>query len=121
MKSLGNVLWFILGGFLTSIGFFLTGVVLCITILFIPVGLQYFKLARFVLWPFGKKVTSVNPSGFKKVINVIHAIFGGWINALILLLVGVIFCVTIIGIPFGKQYFKMAHFVLLPLGNDFQE
>lgn len=120
MKTLGNVLWLIFGGFFYSIGLFLAGVLLCVTILFIPVGLQYFKLARFVLWPFGKKVTEVNPSGFKKVINILHAILGGWVTALLMLLTGVILCITIIGIPFGKQYFKMAHFVLLPLGNDFQ-
>ena len=120
MKTLGNVLWFVFGGFISAVVLFLEGVLLCITILFIPVGLQYFKLARFVLWPFGKKVTEVNPSGFKKVLNIIHAILGGWVNALGMLLVGVLLCITIIGIPFGKQYFKMAHFVLLPLGNDFK-
>ena len=120
MKTFGNVLWLIFGGFFSAVGLFLTGVILCITILFIPVGLQYFKLARFVLWPFGKEVVEVDPSGFKKFLNILYAILGGWINAFIMLLIGVLLCITIIGIPFGRQYFKMAHFVLLPLGNDFE-
>ena len=120
MKTLGNVLWFIFGGFLWCIGLFLEGLLLCITIIGIPVGLQLFKLARFVLWPFGKKVTAVSPSGFKKVLNILWAILGGWLNALGMFLTGLLLCITIIGIPFGKQYFKMAHFILLPLGNDFK-
>ena len=119
MKTLGNVLWIIFGGLLWSIGIFLEAIIACITIIGIPVGLQLFKLAKFVLWPFGKKVKAVKPSGIKTVLNVIWAIFFGWENALLMFLTGAILCITIIGIPFGKQYFKMAHFLLLPLGNDF--
>ena len=119
MKTLGNILWFLLGGFITAILYFIEGILLCITIIGIPVGLQMFKLAGFVFWPFGKKVTAVNPSGFKTVLNILWAILFGWENALGALLIGVIFCITIIGIPFGRQFFKIAHFVLLPLGNDF--
>ena len=119
MKTLGNIIWVIFGGFFWAVADFLTGLLLCITIIGIPVGLQMFKLAGFVLWPFGKKVTAVKPSGFKTVLNVIWAILFGWEMALGYLLTGVIFCITIIGIPFGRQYFKIAHFVLLPLGNAF--
>ena len=120
MKTLGNILWFILGGVFWALDLFVTGVLLCITIIFIPVGIQMFQLGKFVLWPFGKQVTLVAPSGFKAVINFIWAILFGWIIALGFLLTGVLLCITIIGIPFGKQYFKMAHFVLLPLGRDFR-
>ncbi len=104
MKTIGNILWLILGGFFGAIEAFLEGVLLCITIIFIPVGLQMFKI----------------PSGFKTVINVIWCITGGIIHFLVYGLVGVIFCITIIGIPFGKQYFKLARFILTPLGHDFQ-
>lgn len=119
MKTIGNIIWVIFGGLFWAIIDFITGIVLCVTIIGIPIGLQMFKFAGFVLWPFGKQVKEVKPSGFKLVLNVLWAIFGGWEMALGYLLTGVLFCITIIGIPFGKQYFKMAHFVLLPLGNDF--
>ena len=119
MRTLGNVLWVIFGGLFWCIGVFLMGVISCITIIGIPVGLQLFKFAKFVLWPFGKKVTPVKPTGFKTVVNILWAILFGWETALGFLLTGVLLCITIIGIPFGKQYFKMAHFILLPLGNDF--
>ncbi len=119
MKTLGNIIWFVFGGLFWAIGNLIAGLLLCISIIGIPVGLQMFKLARFVLWPFGKAVTPVNPSGFKKVLNIVWAILFGWVMALGYLLTGLLFCITIVGIPFGKQYFKMSHFVLLPLGNDF--
>ena len=119
MKTLGNILWVIFGGFFWAVGLFFSGILLCITILFIPVGIQYFKLAGFVLWPFGKECEKVDNSLFKKIINVLWAIFGGWESALMMLLTGAILCITIIGIPFGKQYFKMAKFVFLPLGRKF--
>ena len=119
MGTLGNVLWIIFGGLFASIVAFISGILACITIIGIPVGLQMFKFAKFVLLPFGKEVREVNVTGFKTVVNIIWAIFVGWEYALAYLLIGVLFCITIIGIPFGKQYFKMASFVLLPLGRDF--
>ncbi len=121
MKTLGNIIWFIFGGVFWAISAFLGGVLACITIIGIPVGLQMFKFAGFVLWPFGKKVTEQNVTGFKTVVNVLWAIFGGIWMAIGYVLTGVLFCITIIGIPFGKQYFKMARFVLLPLGYGFEK
>jgi len=119
MKTIGNVLWLILGGLIMGIEAWLMGVLCIITIIFIPVGLQYFKLAKFFFWPMGKEVKEVKPSGFKLFINIIWAILCGWEHALSYLVLGLILCITIIGIPFGKQYFKVAIFALLPLGNDF--
>ena len=119
MKLIGNIIWFVFGGLFWSLSAFVAGALLCLTIIGIPVGLQMFKLARFVLWPFGKAVTPVNPSGMKQVLNILWAVLFGRIMALGYLITGVLFCITIIGIPFGKQYFKMASFVLLPLGRDF--
>ena len=120
MKTIGNILWLLLGGIFWAIADFIAGILLCITIIGIPVGLQMFKLARFVLWPFGKTVTPVNTSGFKALLNFVWAILFGWEMALGYLLSGVLLCITIIGIPFGRQFFKLAHFVLLPLGHDFK-
>lgn len=119
MKTVGNVIWLIFGGLISCILAYLIGIILCVTILFIPVGLQFFKVGSFVLWPMGKHVVSVSPTGFKTVINVIWAIIGGWECALYYLFLGLFYCITIIGIPFGLQCFKMAQFVLLPLGKDF--
>lgn len=120
MKLIGNIIWLIFGGLEMAIITFLEGLLLCITIIFIPVGLQLFKVAKFLLWPMGKKVVEKKPNGFKMVINIIWCIFGGVWNALMYLLVGVLYCITIIGIPFGLQYFKLARFILTPLGHDFE-
>ena len=119
MKTVGNILWLIFGGLENAIVSFIVGAVLCVTIIFIPVGIQYFQIGKFFIWPMGKKVVPAHPTGFKTFVNVLWLILGGWENALIYLLVGAIFYITIIGIPFGKQYFKLAHFVLLPLGHTF--
>ena len=119
MRTLGNIIWFVFGGLFWAIGVFFAGIFCCITIIGIPLGLQLFKFAGFVLWPFGKKVTPVNPTGLKMVLNIIWAVFAGWEMALGFLFSGLLMCITIIGIPFGRQFFKMAHFALLPLGNDF--
>ena len=120
MRTIGNILWFILGGLLSAIEAFLEGILLCITIIFIPVGIQMFKIAGFFLWPMGKQVVAVNPSGFKTIINIIWLLTGGIIHFIAYGLIGVLFCITIIGIPFGLQYFKIARFVLTPLGHDFR-
>lgn len=119
MKLLGNIIWFVFGGIFWAIAMALAGVVACITIIGIPVGLQLFKVSGFVLWPFGKEVKAVNVTGFKTIINVLWLIFAGWEAALGFLFTGLIFCITIVGIPFGLQYFKLARFILLPLGYDF--
>lgn len=121
LRFLGNVVWVVFGGLFMAIATFLQACLWCITIIGIPLGVKLFQLAGFVLWPFGKKVTETSPSGIKKVLNVIWAIIFGWINALLYLFIGVIYCITIIGIPFGRQYFKIAHFVLLPLGKSFEK
>ena len=119
MKTFGNVLWLIFGGIEMGIGAFFGGLFCFISIIFIPVGFQQFKLCKFYFWPMGKKVEKTNPNGFKAFCNVLWAIVCGWWYALINFLVGAILCITIIGIPFGKQYFKIAKFVFTPLGHDF--
>lgn len=90
-----------------------------LTIIGIPVGFQLFKIASFVLWPFGKHVVDVNVNGFKMVLNIIWAIFFGWEFLVGYVLLGLLFCLTFIGIPFGLQLFKLGSFLILPLGRDF--
>ena len=118
-STVGNVFWIIFGGLLWAIALFFEAIFQFVTIIGIPIGFQLLKMSKFVLLPFGKKVKAVKPSGFKTVINILWAITFGWISALGYLFFGVILCITIIGIPFGKQYFKMARFIVTPLGYDF--
>lgn len=114
MKLLGNIIWFIFGGLISAIGWFLLGLLLCITIIGIPFGKQCFKFAKLVIAPFGKKVNT--NFGKHPIINILWAIFFGWEMALSNLLLGVVYCITIIGIPFGKQWFKMASISFIPFG-----
>lgn len=114
MKLLGNILWFILGGFLFALGWFLIGLLLCITIIGIPFGKQCFKAAKLTLAPFGKEVTSNFDA--HPIANILWLIFVGWEMTIGYMITGIILCVTIIGIPFGLQWFKMGILALLPFG-----
>ena len=116
MTFIGNFLWFILGGLILSLVWALTGLFLCITIIGIPFGIQCFKIAGFVLWPFGRDCI---PGGFGvmgALGNVIWILICGISSCLSHLLFGVIFCISIVGIPFGLQHFKMAKLSLIPFG-----
>lgn len=119
MKFLGNILWFLLGGFIVSIYYLIVGLLFCITIIGIPFGLQLIKLAGFALWPFGHDIESdTNDGGCLSIImNVIWILVGGIEIAMLHLTFGVVLCVTIIGIPFGIQHFKMALLALIPFGK----
>lgn len=117
MGCLGNILWFIFGGFLSAIGWFLVGCVWCITIVGIPIGLQCFKIAGLSLWPFGKEVVPSSRTG-SLILNILWLIFGGLELALNHLLWGLLLSITIIGIPFGQQHFKLAKLALVPFGAE---
>ena len=119
MKTFGNILWVIFGGLEMAIITLALGLVMCCTIVGIPVGIQMFKIAGFVIWPFGKTVERVSVTGFKIFANVFWAILFGWELSLICFVIGTIFCITGIGIPFGKQWYKLGTFIFLPLGNAF--
>ena len=115
MRMLGNILWIIFGGLLSALGWITSGCLWCITIIGIPVGLQCFKLSSISLNPFGKEVR-YEGEAVSFVLNVLWFIFSGWELALGNFLLGVILCITIIGIPFGKQFFKIAKLSLCPFG-----
>lgn len=119
MKLLGNILWFVLGGFIISLYYFLVGLFFCITIIGIPFGLQLIKLAGFALWPFGHDVQpGENDGGCLSILmNVIWILVGGIEIAMLHLTFGVVLCITIVGIPFGLQHFKMALLALVPFGK----
>ena len=120
MNFIGNLIWIILGGLLISAYYALMGLVFCITIIGIPFGLQLFKMAGFALLPFGRNVVPGRSDGgcLYILMNVIWIIFGGIEIALMHLCLGLCFCITIIGIPFGIQNFKMALLALVPFGKE---
>lgn len=110
-----NIIWICTGGLITAIGFFAIGVICYVTIIGIPLGRQAFKMASLTLAPFGR--TIVYGGGAPSLVaNVFWLILGGWWSALCYLLEGCAFCITIVGIPFGLQLFKMAKLALLPFG-----
>ena len=117
MRTLGNILWFIFGGLPLGLGWVLVGLLWCITIIGIPVGKQCFKLAGLAFFPFKKEV-EYGGGAPSLVLNVLWIIFGGLVLALEALIIGVIFCITIVGIPFGMQCFKLAKLALMPFGAE---
>lgn len=116
MRFLLNILWIIFGGFLAFIGWAFFGLLWCITIVGIPVGVQCFKAARLTLAPFGKRVV-IGQGGASFIVNILWWIFGGIELFLLQGAIGIVLCITIIGIPWGKQFFKFALLALFPFGS----
>ena len=119
MNFFGNLIWLIFGGLMAALGYLLGGFVLCITVFGIPWGLQCFKLAGLVLWPFGKKVISDsgNMGCLNILFNLLWILCGGLYTAIVHIVMGAILCLTIIGIPWGKQHFKLVEISLMPFGR----
>ena len=120
MSLIGNLIWFIFGGLLLGIGYLFGGMVLCLTIVGIPFGLQIIKLGLFAMWPFGGEVVpGNNASGcLPLLLNVLWIICGGIEVALTHLALGIVFSITIVGIPFGMQHFKLMMLALMPFGHE---
>ena len=116
VNLLMNILWLIFGGLLSALGWLLAGVLCCITVIGIPVGLQCFKFAKLVVTPFGKKVYFGNMSSGSVVLNVIWILLGGLALCIGSIVMGIGSCLTIIGIPFGLQHFKFAGLARLMFG-----
>jgi len=116
MSILGNLMWFLLGGFIPAILWFIFGVLWSVTIIGIPVGIQCFKMANLQLFPFGKDVSYSSIGAGSLLVNILWIFIGGIELAVANLIIGALLCVTIIGIPFGLQSFKMAKLSLMPFG-----
>ncbi|SCW65801.1 Uncharacterized membrane protein YccF, DUF307 family [Ruminococcaceae bacterium YRB3002] len=117
MRLLINILWFICGGFIAWFELVCAGLLCFITIIGIPFGVQCFKLAGLVAAPFGKEVSY--EGGFTATLaNILWIVFVGWETALTDLVIGLVLCITIIGIPFGKQFFKLAAVSFMPFGSE---
>ena len=120
MKFLGNIIWLLFGGILIAIEYCIASLLMMITIIGIPFGIQTMKLAVLALWPFGSEVTDKGNSGgcLNLFMNVIWILLGGIWICLSHLAFGLLLCITIIGIPFGRQHFKMAALALTPFGKS---
>jgi uncharacterized membrane protein YccF (DUF307 family) len=122
MTCLGNIVWLVFGGFLASLGYIFGGLAMMLTIIGIPFGIQSMKLGVANLAPFGKEVVATDNAGsvLSIIFNIIWLIFFGWGIALIHLVSGIILAITIIGIPFAKQHFKLIPLALLPFGRKLE-
>ncbi len=120
MNFIGNIIWMVFGGFLCALGYVIGGFVLCLTIVGLPWGLQCFKIAYMVLWPFGKRVVyKENSHGCLSLFcNIIWLVCGGFYTALMHLVFGLLLFITIIGIPFARQHFKLVELSLMPFGKE---
>ncbi len=117
MSCLGNIIWFLFGGFVTGISWALAGLLWCVTIVGIPVGVQCFKFASLSFCPFGKRV-EYGGGAVSLLLNILWIIFSGIPLALEHAAFGLLFAITIIGIPFAKQHFKLAKLALMPFGTS---
>ena len=112
--KLGNFLWCVLGGFIFAAVYAILGLALCLTIIGIPFGKQYFKLAKLVFKPFGKTIVYERR---RPTLNFIFNILGGVVFGLFYAILGAALCLTIVAIPFGKQCLKLSKLAFCPFGR----
>ncbi|MEM9002299.1 MAG: YccF domain-containing protein [Cyanobacteria bacterium P01_F01_bin.86] len=120
MSLLGNIIWLIFGGFLSGIGYITGGISTCLTIIGIPFGIETIKLGIATFTPFGKEI-KVSPdadSTLVLILNIVWIFLFGWAIALNHLLWGIFLAITIIGLPFAKQHFKLMILALFPFGRS---
>jgi uncharacterized membrane protein YccF (DUF307 family) len=122
MSLLGNLIWLVFGGFFAGLGYILGGLLLCITIVGIPFGLQSIKLGVATFAPFGKELGKTDSSGgiLRLVFDVVWLVLFGWEIAIAHLAGGLILAITIVGIPFAKQHFKLIPVALFPFNFELQ-
>lgn len=119
MKIIGNIIWLIFG-FIMALGYYIAGVLSCITIIGIGNGIQSFKLGNYSMWPFGYTVRE-SPSGggcLSTIGNVIWFLVGGIWLAVGHVIIGLLFCIPIVTIPFGQKHFELAKLAIAPYGKE---
>jgi uncharacterized membrane protein YccF (DUF307 family) len=118
MRTIGNILWFVLAGWWLALYYVLCGLLACVLIVTIPFGIAAFRLAGYSLWPFGRTVVIARGAGVASVIgNILWIALFGWHLCLAHISAGIALCLTIIGIPFGIAAFKLSVLALVPLGT----
>ena len=122
MSLLGNIIWLIFGGFLSGVGYIVGGLSTCLTIIGIPFGLEAVKVGFATFTPFGREIKkdAAADSTLVQVLNVIWIVLFGWAIALNHLIWGAILAITIVGLPFAKQHFKLMVLALFPFGRTFE-
>ena len=120
MSLIGNIIWLIFGGFLAGLGYIVGGLLLCLTIIGIPFGLKSIRLGMATMMPFGKEVVETKSDGgcLQLVFTIVWVVLFGWEIAVAHLLGGALLAITIIGIPFAKQHFKLIPVALFPFIYD---
>ena len=120
MNTLGNFIWLLFGGIFIALEYFVSSFVLMITIIGIPFGLQTMKLGLLALWPFGKTtVVREHSTGcISTLMNVLWILTGGICITLTHVFFGLLLGITIIGIPWARQHFKLAGLALTPFGRE---
>ena len=119
MRTVLNLIWLVLSGLWLALGYAVAGLVMCLLIITIPFGIAAFRLAGFVLWPFGRTLVRRPGAGAPSAIaNVLWFVFVGIEMAIVHVALGVALCLTIIGIPLGVANFKLALVALAPLGKE---
>ena len=119
MSFLGNLIWLVLGGLIAGLGYIIGGLLMCLTIVGIPFGMQSIKLGLATMAPFGKEVVVDPRAGALKVLfDLIWLVLFGWEIAVAHLTFGLIFAITIVGLPFAKQHFKLVPVALMPFNHD---
>ena len=120
MKLLGNLIWLVFGGIIISIEYLISSMLLMVTIIGIPFGIQTLKLAIVALWPFGTEIRLKpgNSGCLSSIMNLIWIFIGGFWICLTHVFFGLLFTITIIGIPFARQHFKLAGLALTPFGKE---
>jgi uncharacterized membrane protein YccF (DUF307 family) len=123
MNILLNLIWLVFGGFIIVLGYLLGAVLLCVTIIGIPFGIQCFKLAGLAMAPFGREIREKEPPGgaLAIIMNIIWIILPGLELAVLHLVLALAFAVTIIGLPIALQHLKMTRLALLPFGFEVRE
>jgi uncharacterized membrane protein YccF (DUF307 family) len=120
MNLLGNLIWLLFGGICIALEYIVSSLVLMVTIIGIPFGFQTLKLATLALWPFGKdtRITETSSGCLSTLMNVIWLLTGGIWICLSHVFFGILLAITIIGIPFARQHFKLATLALTPFGRE---
>ena len=120
MSFIGNIIFFVFGGFLIFLGYVLGGIILCLTIIGIPFGFQCFKLAGGVIAPFGREVRARRQpdSALSVILNILWIILPGLELAIMHLILAIVFALTIVGIPIASQHIKLIPLALIPFGRE---
>ena len=123
MSLLMNILWMLFGGIVTAVEYLISSLGMMFTIIGIPFGLQTLKLSLLALCPFGKEIQTTPQAGgcLSVIMNILWIVMGGFWISLTHLGFGLLLCITIVGIPFGRQHFKLAGLALTPFGKQIVE